>query len=233
MKIKNIVLCLFLMLLPAICLGQDFVLKKVSGDKQLAVRGTEIKDNLVVCLTDKNNAPVPNVKVNFIVADGYFLANKKSNNNSVQEETLITDENGFAKSKIFIDKKAEDKVVVIVNVDVLAEPVYFTISVLSKHWILLMIATLLGGAALLLFGMFKVNSAFQQIAGQNIRAILTKFTSTRFYRFYCYGNKSVQYRNITITNNTYKCRCYDFFSSNGCNNRGFCRFYSYGTTCCF
>ena len=160
------------MLLPAICLGQDFVLTKISGDKQLAVRGTEIKDNLVVCLTDKNNVPVPDVKVNFIVADGYFPNNKTSKDNSIQEETIVTDENGYARSKIFIDKKAEDKVVVIVNVDVLAEPVYFTVSVLSKYWILLMIATMLGGAALLLFGMFKVNTAFQQIAGQNIRTIL-------------------------------------------------------------
>lgn len=172
------------MLLPAICLGQDFLLTKISGDKQLAVRGTEIKDSLVVCLTDKNNNPVPNVKVDFIVADGYFSSNKKVNDNSVQEESILTDEKGFAKSKIFIDKKAEDKVVVIVNVDVLAEPVYFTVSVLSKYWILLMIATMLGGAALLLFGMFKVNSAFQEIAGQNIRSILTKFTSTRLKGFF-------------------------------------------------
>ncbi len=172
------------MLLPVICLGQDFVLTKISGDKQLAVRGTEIKDNLVVCLTDKNNVPVPDVKVNFIVADGYFPNNKTSKENSIQEETIVTDENGYAKSKIFIDKKAEDKVVVIVNVDVLAEPVYFTVSVLSKYWILLMIATMLGGAALLLFGMFKVNTAFQQIAGQNIRTILTKFTNTRLKGFF-------------------------------------------------
>ena len=40
------------------------------------------------------------------------------------------------------------------------------------------------GAALLLFGMFKINSAFQQIAGQNIRTILKKFTSTRLKGFF-------------------------------------------------
>ena len=138
------------MLLPAICLGQDFVLTKVSGDKQLAVRGTEIKNDLIVCLTDKSGNPVPDVKVNFIVADGYFPNNQISEESSVQEETIVTDEKGCAQSKVFIDKKAEDKVVVIVNVDVLAEPVYFTVSVLSKHWIFLMIVTMLRGAAHLL-----------------------------------------------------------------------------------
>ena len=184
MKIKNILFCLFLMLLPAICLGQDFILTKVSGDKQLAVRGTEIKENLVVCLTDKNNIPIPDVKVNFIVADGYFPKKTTLQNDSIQEETIVTDENGYAESKIFIDKKAEDKVIVIVNVDVLAEPVYFTVSVLSKQWIFIMIVTMLGGAALLLFGMFKVNSAFQQIAGQNIvkvNTVLKKIVGNNIY----------------------------------------------------
>ncbi len=166
------------MLLPAICLGQDFLLTKVSGDKQLAVRGTKIKNDLIVRLTDKNEQPVANVNVDFMVADGSYSSN------TIREEHIFTDENGYAKSKIFIDKKAEDKVVVIVNVDVLAEPVYFTVSVLSKYWIFIMIATMLGGAALLLFGMFKVNSAFQEIAGQNIRAILTRFTNTRLKGFF-------------------------------------------------
>ena len=101
MKIKNILVCLFLMLLPAICLGQDFVLTKVSGDKQLAVRGTEIKNDLVVCLTDKAGNPVPDVKVNFIVADGYFPDNKISKESSVQEESIVTDEKGYAQSKVF------------------------------------------------------------------------------------------------------------------------------------
>ena len=58
--------------------------------------------------------------------------------------------------------------------------VYFT----PSHWIMTMVSGLLGGAALLLFGMFKVNDAFQKIAGQNIRLILSKFTSTRLKGFF-------------------------------------------------
>ena len=165
------------MLLPVLCLGQDFVLTKVSGDKQLAVRGTEIKNALVVRLTDSKQNPVANTKVDFITADG--------NSETIQKNQVLTDEHGYAKSKIFIDKKAEDKLTIIVDVaDVLSVPVYFNVSILSKSWIFIMVVTMLGGAALLLFGMFRVNSAFQQIAGQNIRAILTKFTSTRLKGFF-------------------------------------------------
>ncbi len=164
------------MLFPYVCSGQEFLLEKISGDKQLAVRGTELKNNLIVRLTDAESNPVANRKVDFIIADG--------SSNSVKEEHIFTDEQGYAQSKIFINKKAADKLTVIATADVLSNPVYFNISILSKNWIFIMIVTMLGGASLLLFGMFKVNSAFQEIAGQNIRAILTKFTNTRLKGFF-------------------------------------------------
>ncbi|MBO7431670.1 MAG: Na/Pi symporter [Elusimicrobia bacterium] len=176
MKMKNILFCLFLMFFPYVCSGQDFFLEKISGDKQLAVRGTETKNDLVVQLTDIQKNPVSNINVDFIVADGSY--------GSVQKEQILTDEHGYAKSKIFINKKAEDKLTVIATADVSSNPVYFNISVLSKNWIFIMFVTMLGGAALLLCGMFMVNSAFQQIAGQNIRAILKKFTNTRLKGFF-------------------------------------------------
>lgn len=55
---------------------------------------------------------------------------------------------------------------------------------IPSNWIMTMVSGLLGGAALLLFGMFKVNDAFQKIAGQNIRLILSKFTNTRIKGFF-------------------------------------------------
>ena len=48
MKIKNIICCLLFLLLNTICFGQDYFIQKISGDKQLAVRNTELKDNLVI-----------------------------------------------------------------------------------------------------------------------------------------------------------------------------------------
>lgn len=170
------------MLLPALCLGQDYSLTKISGDKQLAIRGTEIKENIVVRLLDKSNRPVQNIKVNFIVVDNTSVPNQKSPTDLVDKENIFTNEQGFASTKIFVNKKSEEKITVIADTN-LTEPIYFTVSVVSRNWILMMIATMLGGMALLLFGMFKINSAFQKIAGQNIRAILTKFTSTRLKGF--------------------------------------------------
>lgn len=186
MKIKNILFCLLFLLLNTICFGQDYFLQKVSGDRQLAVRNTELKNNLVVRLVDKNNNPVPNIQINFLVVDNSSIITTPQNVNLSRKEYIFTDDDGCAQTKIYIDENAEDKVTIIANADILAEPTYFTVSVLSNNWIILMIATMLGGAALLLFGMFKINTAFQKIAGQNIRSILTKFTSTRLKGF-CTG----------------------------------------------
>ncbi len=183
MKIKNFIFCVFLLFVffvPSICSGQDCYLKKISGDKQLAVRGTVLKDDFVVRLLDKTDNPIPNKKIDFIVINNSSINNQELSNKT----TVITDEKGYAKTKIFIDKKSDDKINVIVNTDLPTESAYFTVSVLSKNWIMLMIAALLGGATLLLFGMFKVNYAFQKIAGQNIRLILSKFTSTRLKGFF-------------------------------------------------
>jgi len=169
-----------LLLLPVFCFGQDYQLKKISGDKQLALRGNYIKNNFVVQLTDTNNIPVSNVKIDFLTADNNISATEED----INKQSVFTDEQGYATAKIFVNKKSDDKLTVIVDADVLAKPVYFTISVLSRNWVIMMIAAMLGGGALLLFGMFQINSAFQRIAGQNIRTILTKFTSTRLKGFF-------------------------------------------------
>ena len=174
---KRIIICL-LLLLPAFCFGQDYQLKKISGDKQLALRGNYTKNDFVVQLTDINNFPVSDTKINFLTVQTNFVSEDENN------EEVFTDEQGYAQTKIFVDKNSDDKLTVIVTADVPCEPLYFTASVLNKNWLLMMIAAILGGGALLLFGMFKINSAFQKIAGQNIRTILTKFTSTRLKGFF-------------------------------------------------
>ena len=174
---KKIIVCLFL-LLPAFCFGQDYLLNKISGDKQLALRGKYTKNDFVVQLTDINNLPVSDTKISFLIAYNNSLNNEES------RQEVFTDEQGYAKTKILLDKKAGDNLTVIVTADVPCEAAYFTVSVLNSNWLFMMIAAILGGGALLLFGMFKINSAFQKIAGQNIRTILTKFTSTRLKGFF-------------------------------------------------
>ncbi|MDD2523278.1 MAG: Na/Pi cotransporter family protein [Endomicrobiaceae bacterium] len=183
MKIKNILLSFLFIFISTVCFSQEISLVKISGDKQLGIRGIGLKNSFVVQLLDSDKNSLKNVKINFSVVETSNLSNNKNSSYIQISNNVLTDDNGYASAKLIVGKKAEDKITVIVNADVFCDPIYFTVSVLNKNWMLIMLAGILGGAALLLFGMFKINLSFQKMAGQNIRVILTKFTSTRFKGF--------------------------------------------------
>lgn len=185
MKIKNMLFSLFFLFISGICFSQqEASLVKVSGDKQLALKQMELKKDFVVRLLDSRKQPLQNTEVNFCIVDNSnFIGNKKNDSHIVFNDTVFTDSQGYASAKLFVGKKTEDKIVTIVSANTLCSPVYFTASVLSKNWIFTMLVGILGGTALLLFGMLKINNSFQKMAGQNIRVILTKFTSTRLKGF--------------------------------------------------
>ncbi|MFA6613480.1 MAG: Na/Pi cotransporter family protein [Endomicrobiia bacterium] len=183
MKIKNILLSFLFIFISTVCFSQEISLVKISGDKQLGIRGIGLKNSFVVQLLDSDKNSLKNVKINFSVVETSNLSNNKNSSYIQISNNVLTDDNGYASAKLIVGKKAEDKITVIVNADVFCDPIYFTVSVLNKNWMLIMLAGILGGVALLLFGMFKINLSFQKMAGQNIRVILTKFTSTRFKGF--------------------------------------------------
>ncbi|MDD5102602.1 MAG: Na/Pi cotransporter family protein [Endomicrobiaceae bacterium] len=183
MKIKNILLSFLFIFISTVCFSQEISLVKISGDKQLGIRGIGLKNSFVVQLLDSDKNSLKNVKINFSVVETSNLSNNKNSSYIQISDNVLTDDNGYASAKLIVGKKAEDKITVIVNADVFCDPIYFTVSVLNKNWMLIMLAGILGGVALLLFGMFKINLSFQKMAGQNIRVILTKFTSTRFKGF--------------------------------------------------
>ncbi len=177
---KTIILFLtfVFLFLVSVCFAQDYYLEKCEGDKQLGLKGIELKDDFVIRLFDSQNNPVSNEEISFYVAE--------HNEDSKQSVNIVsTDKDGYARTKLSVGKKSNDKFVVVACAkNIISNPVYFTVFVLNKNWLLLMIIEILGGTALLLFGMFKINSAFQKIASQNIKLILSKFTSTKMKGFF-------------------------------------------------
>lgn len=179
----NSLLFLLFLFITNICFAQDYYLEKCEGDKQIGLRGIELKNDFVVRLYNAQNIPVSNSEILFYIVED----NKLSKNLSYLKtsQTVLTDENGYAKTRLVVGKSSNKKLIVIAGTkNVISNPVYFNVSILNKNWFLLMLIELLGGTALLLFGMFKINSAFQKIASQNIRIILSKFTSTRIKGFF-------------------------------------------------
>ncbi len=51
-----------------ICFAQNYYLQKCEGDKQLGLRGIELKNDFVVRLFDSQNNPVSNEEIVFYVA---------------------------------------------------------------------------------------------------------------------------------------------------------------------
>lgn len=184
MKIKKIILSCLLLFAAAVCFSQDISLTKISGDKQLGIRGIALKHPFIIRLVDADKNPLKNVKVNFSVVETSVLPGNENSSYIQISDTVLTDDKGYASAQLIVGKKAEDKITVIVNANVFCDPIYFTASVLDKNWMLIMLAGILGGAALLLYGMFRINLSFQKMAGQNMRAILTRFTSTRLKGFF-------------------------------------------------
>lgn len=180
-KMKKIYLIIIFLFFACIVSAQQNALTKISGDKQLGLKGISLKEEFQVQLTDYQQQPLKNTEVEFSIIQDSLL-NDSKNISYIQNTKIKTDQNGYAKTKLTVGKKSEEKIVVLVTSEN-AKPAYFTVSVLGKNWIMLMIAGILGGISFLLYGIFKINLAFQKIAGPNIRTIFSKFTSNRYKGF--------------------------------------------------
>lgn len=182
---KNLIkflLSFFLLFISVNCFSQSYFLHKIEGDKQLGIRGIELKKDFILKLTDSNDIPVENAEISLHIVEN--VTDERNSSFLTTPYILFTDENGCVRTKLVLGKSTGNRIIIIANAkDFSPDPVHFTVSVLNKNWFLLMLVGILGGTALLLFGMFKINSAFQKMASQNVRTILTKFTSTRIKGF--------------------------------------------------
>ena len=107
--------------------------------------------DFVIRLFDSQDNPVSNEEI-------YFYVSEHNENSKHSSHIVFTDKDGYARTKLSVGKNSSDKLVVVAcTKNIISNPVYFTVSVLNKNWLLLMIIEILGGTALLLFGMFKIN----------------------------------------------------------------------------
>ncbi|MDD5020963.1 MAG: Na/Pi cotransporter family protein [Endomicrobiaceae bacterium] len=178
---KKIYFVIILLFFAPITFAQQNTFVKIAGDKQLGLKDIPLKEEFTIQLLDTKKQPLKNTEVEFSIIQDSILQDSK-NLSYLQKHKISTNENGYAKTKLVIGKKSDEKIIVLVTSEN-TKPVYFTVSVLGKNWLLLMFAGILGGTALLLFSMFKINLAFEKIVGQNMRTILTNFTSTKLKGF--------------------------------------------------
>ena len=129
----KIFLPFILLFIANICYAQNYYLQKCDGDKQLGLRGIELKNDFVVRLFNSQDNPVSNEEIVFYVA-------KHNEDSKRSSHIVLTDKDGYARTKLGVEKNSSDKLIVVAcTKNIISNPVYFTISVLNKNWILLMI----------------------------------------------------------------------------------------------
>ncbi len=167
-----------LFLSGAACFASDKTLILVSGDEQTGIRGYPLKEDYIIRAVDSKGMPVSGIKIDFSVARG-ISNNAKTKITSLSPSVVLTDKNGYAKTKLTLGKDSADETIVVATSDDASGSIIFNTIAFDRNWPVMMIVNLAGGLALLLFGMAFINEALQKAAGQKFRTILTSLTSSK------------------------------------------------------
>ena len=65
----KILLSFFLLFISINCFSQSYFLHKIEGDKQLGIRGIELKKDFILKLTDSNDIPVENAEISLHIVE--------------------------------------------------------------------------------------------------------------------------------------------------------------------
>ena len=143
--------------------GQD-MLVGISGSRQ------ELSVKL-----HRGGMPVAGEKLRF------YLAHRPGNRAAVENETVVTDENGVARSGFYIGDKPGDYIVSVFSLThPEIQPEEIVIRAYRDSWIVFLVLGMLGGLAIFLFGMDFSAEGLQKAAGDRMRNILGKLTNDRF-----------------------------------------------------
>ncbi|MCL2485692.1 MAG: Na/Pi symporter [Endomicrobia bacterium] len=176
---NKIIALLFIFFISAVSVfAMEKTLYSVSGDDQTGIRGYPLKNEYVVRIVNSDGSPAEGVAVKF---SKIRSANEGLGKNTsyVSQSEALTDEDGYAKTKLVLGKTASEEINVVAFSDDVPGSVIFNTRAFNKNWLVMMLLNLAGGLALLLFGMTFINDALQRAAGQKFRSILTYATSSK------------------------------------------------------
>lgn len=175
---KRICILLFAVIISFSSLySQEYQIRKISGDNQQQISGTALKEKIKVKVTMQNGRPVNNLEVNFSSLTAPSLATglkpKKINTR--------TDSLGIAGIEVTLgNQPGEYTLMAGLKENGKNEYVIFRFTALKRNWVFMLVAGLLGGLGLFLFGMNIMSYGLQKSAGKGLRKILSNLTRNRF-----------------------------------------------------
>lgn len=149
-----------------------------SADESFGTVDSRAENPLEVKVVRNDSVPVIGYPVYFTIVS----KPKNSKNTILENEKIITDNNGIAKTFLQIGSKTGVYEISarIYGQNVTSDIVYFTVHARENKWVFMLIIGLIGGLAIFLFGMDMMSDGMKKTAGSKLRQILSKITNNRF-----------------------------------------------------
>jgi len=151
-----------------------------SGDNQTQTLEKTTANPIRVLVLDENKNPVQNYEISFSIisypqfSKGFQLTDKK----------VKTDENGIASTYLQIgDQEGEYTIMASSANDLDIDCLVYTVNARDKSWIFFLIAGLLGGISIFLYGMNILGKGMVSATGNKMRNLTNKFIKNRFSGF--------------------------------------------------
>jgi len=174
MNIVGVYIGLFCALLRA----QDPLGNDISGNNQVGIVEQFLKAPIVVRVTSENGQEIQNALVIFSILQEPQKNNISSQFAIIEAETVYTDQDGYAKTRIKLGSVRGDYYIVATyNNDLLT----FHFIALEKNWLLIMVLYIIGGLALFIFGLNYGSKGLIRGTGSKTRDLLFNLTTNRFF----------------------------------------------------
>jgi phosphate:Na+ symporter len=148
-----------------------------SGDDQYRAAGAVLEHPLRVRVETSTGVPVAGRTVRFTVAGP-----AGSEGASLTHETVRTDQDGYAETRLRLGSAVGVYLVTASSGDGRggAQTVVFRATARDPHWVFALIAGLVGGLGIFLFGLRMMSDGLKKTAARRIRSVLSTLTYNRF-----------------------------------------------------
>jgi len=147
-----------------------------SGDRQYQTVENTLTKPIRVQVVDSNYIGVSNIPINFEL----ISQPEKSSGFKIYSSQVVSDSNGFASTRISLGSQPGSYLISASSMQGKSNLLVYKIHARDTKWVFLILAGLLGGLSLFLYGMFMMSDGLQKAAGDKMRAILTSITNNRF-----------------------------------------------------
>ncbi|MEO0164673.1 MAG: Na/Pi symporter [candidate division WOR-3 bacterium] len=151
--------------------------RNISGDEQIGIVNTLLKNPIVVRIVDEQGVGIPNVPVTFSILKEPVKNFITRNKASLQSEISYTDKDGYAKTFLKLGASAGDYYILVKYRE---ESQIFHFVAMERDWFWVMLVSIIGGLALFIFALNYGSKGLVRGFGARTRDWLFNLANNRF-----------------------------------------------------